>query len=119
MSISEDFNAVVRERDEAEYALSSIADPLGKDLSNVCGYNCLVDEVGKLAEHICTVCKGDNDERLACSDCRIDLQTTVYVCESTTCRDEHEQVCPAKLMERIQDLRYKLYGGDTGKVNKL
>jgi predicted RNA-binding Zn-ribbon protein involved in translation (DUF1610 family) len=32
----------------------------------------------------------------ACSDCRIDTQTTVYVCNKTECRDEHEKVCTHK-----------------------
>ena len=106
-----EFDRVMSELDLAEYWLAKIAEDMGRPLSSVYGYSELADTINSLAEHICTVCKGDNEEWLACSDCRIDLQTTVYVCSSTTCRDEHEQVCPAKLIERIQELRYKLYGG--------
>lgn len=40
------------------------------------------------AKKLCTVC---GDKTLwACSDCQIDLRTTVYVCEKPACRDEHE-----------------------------
>src|SRR5271157_1585780 len=39
----------------------------------------------------CVVC--DNITEWACSDCRIDTQTTVWVCNRTKCRDEHEKVC--------------------------
>jgi predicted RNA-binding Zn-ribbon protein involved in translation (DUF1610 family) len=29
----------------------------------------------------------------ACSDCRIDTQTDVWVCNNTGCRDKHEEMC--------------------------
>ena len=50
--------------------------------------------------HICGVC-GERTH-LACSDCQIDLHTTVYVCSKTGCRDKHERKCPAKLLEILR-----------------
>lgn len=48
---------------------------------------CSVCDKNKLC-HIC----GDQT-LLACSDCRINLAATVYVCQRSSCRDEHERVC--------------------------
>ena len=48
-------------------------------------------------EQICSVCKSVTDE--ACSDCRIDLSTTVYVCHARQCRNEHEKKCPGMLQQ--------------------
>jgi hypothetical protein len=39
----------------------------------------------------CVIC-GDLTE-WGCLDCRIDTQKTVWVCNKTTCRDEHERAC--------------------------
>ena len=51
-------------------------------------------------KHCCTVCASKNrchvcgdPTQMACSDCRIDLQTTVFVCSKKSCRDEHETKC--------------------------
>src|SRR5690349_5759542 len=53
---------------------------------------------GILAERamirICSVCGDATD--LACSDCRIDFQTSVYVCRKPECRDQHETRCPSE-----------------------
>jgi len=46
---------------------------------------------------LCSVCK--HPTSLACSDCRIDLQTTVYVCP--TCRRHHDEVCGARLRSQF------------------
>lgn len=40
----------------------------------------------------CTVCGAMTE--YACSDCQIDLRTTVYVCGNPACRDRHEEKCP-------------------------
>jgi hypothetical protein len=37
---------------------------------------------------------------MACSDCRIDFQTTIYVCPS--CRDRHEEKCSASVRARAE-----------------
>ena len=47
-------------------------------------------------ERVCAVCKHATD--LACSDCQIDLATTVYVCATTACRTQHERTCPGALL---------------------
>jgi len=47
----------------------------------------------------CSVCGEVTD--MACSDCRIDFQKTVYVCRKTACRDTHEQRCPASTVEEL------------------
>lgn len=51
------------------------------------------------AKKVCTIC-GDQT-LLACSDCRIDFQTTVYVCRKPCCRDAHEEKCSAELRKRL------------------
>lgn len=40
-------------------------------------------------EKCCHICDAPTD--LACSDCRINLRATVYVCGRGECRDEHER----------------------------
>jgi len=47
----------------------------------------------------CSVCGEICD--LACSDCRIDFQKTIYVCRKKTCRDAHDKVCPASSDEDL------------------
>jgi hypothetical protein len=59
-----------------------------------------------IAEHKCSVC--GTPTGLACSDCRIDLQTTVYVCQSADCRDEHEKKCPHALEAELAALTEKM-----------
>jgi len=54
------------------------------------------------SQKLCTIC-GDQT-LLACSDCRIDFQTTVYVCKKSDCRDEHERKCSACLREIREQL---------------
>lgn len=39
----------------------------------------------------CSVCTDFTE--LACSDCRMNFKTTVYVCSDPGCRDEHELKC--------------------------
>jgi len=51
--------------------------------------------------HHCTVC-GD-ETTLACSDCQIDLRTTVYVCAKTVCQRRHEEKCPHVLKPVVKD----------------
>ena len=46
----------------------------------------------------CSVCKAATD--MACADCRINLQTTVYVCPRSECRDRHESNCTQRLKEK-------------------
>ncbi len=50
-------------------------------------------------QHKCSVCGKPTD--MACSDCRIDLQTTVFVCAETPCLDEHEKTCPSCLRAEL------------------
>lgn len=48
----------------------------------------------------CHICKIPTQS--ACSDCRIDLAATVFVCGKKACIDEHERLyCSAKLRERL------------------
>ena len=57
-------------------------------------------EVIKSAEvRQCTVCGAE--ATLACSDCKIDLHTTVYVCAKTVCQRRHEEKCPHELWNRL------------------
>lgn len=43
------------------------------------------------AKKVCHVC---GEQTLwACSDCRINFATTIYVCQKPACRDEHELKC--------------------------
>lgn len=49
---------------------------------------------------LCHVCK--QPTLLACSDCRIDFATTIYVCGNSECRDRHERKCYARVMERLR-----------------
>jgi hypothetical protein len=54
------------------------------------------------AKKVCHVC---GEQTLwACSDCRINLGTTVYVCQKAKCRDEHEKKCGERLDERVKYL---------------
>ena len=54
----------------------------------------------------CSVC--DQQTRMACSDCAIDLRAVVYVCEKKSCRDAHEAKCPHVLVERTRELEQQL-----------
>ena len=47
---------------------------------------------------VCSVC--GQPTNLACSDCRIDFQTTIYVCPS--CIDRHEEKCSASVRARAK-----------------
>jgi hypothetical protein len=47
----------------------------------------------------CVVC-GD-PTICACSDCQIDLQTTIHVCGKWNCQDEHEKKHPASTAKEI------------------
>ncbi len=47
----------------------------------------------------CVVCGELTD--WACSDCRIDTQETVWVCNKSVCRDKHEEKCTRA---RVRDL---------------
>ncbi len=51
---------------------------------------------------ICSVCGNATD--LACSDCRIDLRTTVYVCKSSECRSRHEEKCGQRIAAILANL---------------
>lgn len=55
---------------------------------------------------ICTVCAKPTNT--ACSDCQIDLATTVYVCNEKYCLDIHEKNCPSVLKKEIEYLSAKL-----------
>lgn len=58
------------------------------------------------AKKRCSIC---NDATLyACSDCRIDLATTVYVCSKSSCRDLHELKCPHRLKAENESLKAEL-----------
>lgn len=60
----------------------------------------LVEELDRLkAKRVCTICGSSTD--MACSDCRIDLATKVFVCANSGCRDEHEKKCPSKVQSRL------------------
>lgn len=50
----------------------------------------------------CSVCR--RGTIWACSDCQMDLRTTVHVCQSQECRDAHEKICPSLLQKRIAEL---------------
>lgn len=54
-------------------------------------------ERARMQEKVCSICSDATD--MACADCRIDLNTTVYVCFKSECRDRHEQNCPKRLKE--------------------
>ena len=43
------------------------------------------------AKKICHVC--GKQTLYACSDCQINFNATVYVCQSSKCRDAHEMRC--------------------------
>lgn len=51
----------------------------------------------------CTVCKDETS--LACSDCQIDLHTTIFVCNKSSCRNTHEQKCPHQLEARLSAIQ--------------
>lgn len=51
------------------------------------------------SKQLCHVC-GDQTQ-FACSDCRIDLGSSVYICSKKECRDAHESKCSYVLSERI------------------
>ena len=51
------------------------------------------------AKKLCTICGAQTD--MACSDCRIDFQSTIYVCSKNECRNEHEGKCSARLLEKL------------------
>lgn len=42
----------------------------------------------------CTVC--GIGTRWACSDCKIDTSTSVYVCSRRACREKHDENCTRK-----------------------
>lgn len=48
-------------------------------------------EAATKERRICSVCGDATD--LCCSDCRINFQTTIYVCRKPACRDEHGIKC--------------------------
>jgi|SRR5215831_1358719 len=54
----------------------------------------------------CSVCGDATD--LACSDCRIDFQTTIHVCKKPSCRDEHEWKCSSVVRNERDTLRAEL-----------
>lgn len=49
----------------------------------------------------CTVCGQETE--LACSDCQIVLNTTVYVCKELRCRNAHDRKCPHKLKLLLEE----------------
>lgn len=53
----------------------------------------------------CSICSIYTE--LACSDCQIDLRTTVYVCSKPSCRTEHDKKCPHVLMLKLEAQRAK------------
>lgn len=53
--------------------------------------------------HICRV-----DTLFICSDCQIDFNTSIYICNNNKCRGEHEIKCSFKLREKIKELEDKL-----------
>lgn len=45
-----------------------------------------------------------------CSDCRIDLGASVYVCAKRDCREEHDRRCPGVLRKQVEKLaKFKSY----------
>ena len=60
----------------------------------------LRDQVARLTEErVCTICGTTTD--IACSDCRIDLRTTVFVCTLRACQLAHETKCPGTLRQQL------------------
>lgn len=52
----------------------------------------------------CSVCADPTP--MACSDCAIDLHTTVYVCSKSECRKAHDTVCPFVLRARLRSKEF-------------
>ena len=44
------------------------------------------------AKKRCSVC--ETQTLLCCSDCRVDLKSSIYVCGSLTCGKSHDKKCP-------------------------
>ena len=61
----------------------------------------MMTDIEKARTGKCTICGKPTE--LACSDCQIDLRTTVYVCSTYECRKEHEQKCSHELLARKAD----------------
>lgn len=53
------------------------------------------------ALRVCSIC-GTATE-MACSDCQIDLQTTVYICGKQECRDAHDQKCLQSYKQTLRE----------------
>lgn len=60
---------------------------------------------------ICHVCKRPTDT--ACSDCRIDFGTSIYVC-STECLEVHERKCSAEQAKRLAAATERAEKADEG-----
>jgi hypothetical protein len=75
------------------------------------------------AKRLCHVC--GNTTQMACSDCRIDLGVTIYVCAKTACRDTHETKCAHSLKQQLteclreRDRQYEFNAGQIVKQAKL
>lgn len=82
----------VQARRAIEQGLSP-AEPQGCQTPGACSCGGGSDADVRIVEttSLCTVC-GDATG-LTCSDCRIDFQTTIYVCHKPECRDEHDLKC--------------------------
>ena len=57
-------------------------------------------EAMREAAKVCSICSAKTN--LACSNCRMDLNTTVYVCHAPKCRDAHEENCPYYLQADLR-----------------
>jgi hypothetical protein len=66
------------------------------------------------AKKTCSVC--GQQTLLACSDCRIDFQTTIYVCKQAECRERHKAKCPYELRAEVSRLREDLNTAETLKA---
>lgn len=53
------------------------------------------------ARKVCHVCGAQT--LWACSDCRIDLGATVYVCQKLVCQMTHAEKCPAETRATIRN----------------
>lgn len=61
-----------------------------------------------LTKSKCHVCQQPTD--MACSDCKIDLGATVYVCGKSACTMVHDCRCPHELIGQIEKLNEQIGG---------
>lgn len=105
---------IISENSVESELIDVLGNKVGKDglIVNVIGEVRLEDGYGqhyiRLEPKItkCTVCGSPTD--IACSDCRIDFQTTIYVCNTSKCQDEHELKCSSCLRRQLENVQSKL-----------